>query len=338
MLDYPGIKVREREVIEMAFIEVDHVGKTYQIMKNQPGMLGAVKSLFHREYAPLEAVRDVSFSIERGEIVGYIGPNGAGKSTTLKMLSGVLTPTSGEIRVGRLVPYKNRKLNAKSIGVVFGQRSQLYWDLPIRDTFDLHEKLYEIPKDVYEHNKSLYVEMLGLEQLMDQPTRQLSLGQKMKANLALAMLHNPDVLYLDEPTIGLDVKTKHILQEGIRSMNAERGVTVLLTSHDMSDIEATCDRLIMIDKGRIRFDGILDDFKDEYGKVYYVTLYFSNNRPIWHEMSCFSLAEETVDTFTVRTDKTIPLKTAFLALIDAYSPDNVSVKEQSIEDIVSNLM
>ncbi|MDR2135646.1 MAG: ATP-binding cassette domain-containing protein, partial [Treponema sp.] len=239
----------------MAFIEVDCVSKSYRIVKNRPGILGSVASLFHREYNIKNAVDNISFSIGQGEIVGYIGPNGAGKSTTIKMLSGVLIPDSGEIRVGGIVPYRERKKNAMRIGVVFGQRSQLYWDLPISDTFGLFRRLYEIPDDVYEHNKRLYVELLGMEDFIEQPVRQLSLGQKMKANLALAMLHNPDVLYLDEPTIGLDVMSKQVLRQSIAALNREKNTTIILTTHDMNDIEAVCKRLILIDKGRKLFDG-----------------------------------------------------------------------------------
>ena len=205
--------------------------------------------LFHREYIVKHAVKNISFEIEQGEVVGYIGPNGAGKSTTIKMLSGILIPSSGTVSVGGMIPYENRKENAKRIGVVFGQRSQLYWDLPISDTFDLYENLYDVPKKVFSENCEYYTELFDMKDFINQPVRQLSLGQKMKANIALALLHNPDVLYLDEPTIGLDVTSKRVLREAKQIINKERGTTVILTTHDMDDIEAVCKRLIMIDKG-----------------------------------------------------------------------------------------
>lgn len=196
----------------MAFIDVEHVSKSFKIPKMQSGLAGAVKSLFHREYEIREAVKDVSFTIDAGEIVGYIGPNGAGKSTTIKMLSGVLQPDDGKITVDGLVPFEKRKDNARKIGVVFGQRSQLYWDLPVIDTFEIYQQLYSIPAETYTRNCAFFTELLEMKEFMHQPARQLSLGQKMKANLALAMLHDPKVLYLDEPTIGLDVLTKRRLR------------------------------------------------------------------------------------------------------------------------------
>jgi ABC-2 type transport system ATP-binding protein len=322
----------------LALIEVNNVSKTYLIAKNQPGLWGTFKSLFSREYLPREAVRDISFAIERGELVGYIGPNGAGKSTTIKMMAGVLYPTAGSITVGGLIPYKERKRNAKTIGVVFGQRSQLYWDLPIRDTFELHQKLYNIPEELYRKNCSLYIDMFELSDVMEQPARQLSLGQKMKANLALAMLHNPDVLYLDEPTIGLDVNSKRILQEGIRHVNHERNITVILTSHDMSDIETVCSRLMVIDKGTIRFDGSLASFKKRYDTEYWVTLSFGrsyeNQRTEWQPDARFTLIDKKEDEWIVRVDKGISIKSAFTTLINLYNPENIAVKEQSIEDII----
>ena len=242
----------------MSFIEVRDLCKDYRIAQTEKGFAGAVKSLFHREYRVKSAVRDVSFSIERGEIVGYIGPNGAGKSTTIKMLSGVLIPTSGTVSVGGIVPYKDRKENAKHIGVVFGQRSQLYWDLPISDTFDLYESLYDTPRDVFRKNCAFYTELLGMGEFIDQPVRQLSLGQKMKANVAIALLHDPDVLYLDEPTIGMDVVVKERIRAFLKELNRAYGTTILLTTHDMTDIEKVCARAIMINKGKKLFDGTLE--------------------------------------------------------------------------------
>jgi ABC-2 type transport system ATP-binding protein len=319
----------------MRFIEVDHVSKNFRIFKNRAGVLGGVISLFHREYTLKKAVEDVSFSLEKGEIAGYIGPNGAGKSTTIKMLSGVLVPDAGMITVGGIVPYKDRKRNTRHIGVVFGQRSQLYWDLPVSDTFELYQKLYEIPHAVYERNKNLYIELLGMAEFIEQPVRQLSLGQKMKANLALAMLHDPDVLYLDEPTIGLDVMSKQALRQSIITLNKEKNTTIILTTHDMDDIEAVCKRLILIDKGRKLFDGSLTDFKERYEDGFMVRM--ECMVPQWIPESGFILHNTKDAVWTVKVAKHIRPKDALTMLINRYDPEHISVHEQDIEDIVQKI-
>ncbi|MDR1325528.1 MAG: ATP-binding cassette domain-containing protein [Treponema sp.] len=320
----------------MSFIKVDHVSKNFKIVKSRPGVLGGIVSLFHREYTLKKAVEDISFSLEQGEISGYIGPNGAGKSTTIKMLSGVLTPDAGTISVGGVIPYKERKRNAKHIGVVFGQRSQLYWDLPISDTFELYQKLYEIPNAVYTRNKKLYIEILDMAGFMEQPVRQLSLGQKMKANLALAMLHDPHVLYLDEPTIGLDVVSKQALRQSIITLNSEKNTTIILTTHDMDDIEAVCKRLILIDKGRKLFDGSLADFKERYEDGFMVRMEFSSV-PQWAAEPGFTLHNTKDAVWTVKVAKHIRPKDALTMLINRYDPEDISVHEQDIEDIVQKI-
>ncbi|MFT4081814.1 MAG: ATP-binding cassette domain-containing protein [Nocardioides sp.] len=213
---------------------------------------------FHRRTEVVSAVRDLSFDIARGEMVGYIGPNGAGKSTTIKMLTGILVPTRGLVRVAGLEPSRHRRVLARRVGVVFGQRTSLWWDLPLRDSFDLLRRMYEIPAARFAGNLAEYVELLDLGDLLDTPVRQLSLGQRMRGDIAAALLHDPEVLYLDEPTIGLDVISKGRLREFLRALNAERGTTLLLTTHDLQDIEALCDRVIVIDHGTSVFDGGLD--------------------------------------------------------------------------------
>ena len=320
----------------MPFIEVNNVSKNFKIFKNRPGILGSFVSLFHREYTVKKAVEDISFTLEQGEITGYIGPNGAGKSTTIKMLSGVLIPDAGEIIVGGLVPYKERKKNARRIGVVFGQRSQLYWDLPISDTFSLYQKLYEIPDEVYERNRKLYVELLDMGGFMEQPVRQLSLGQKMKANLALAMLHDPDVLYLDEPTIGLDVMSKNVLRQSVQALNREKNTTVILTTHDMNDIEAVCKRLILIDQGHKLFDGSLDDFKERYEDGFMIKMEFAET-PAWVPEPGFTLRNSENNTWNVKVEKRIRSRDALMALISRYNPENITVREEDIEDIIQRL-
>jgi ABC-2 type transport system ATP-binding protein len=246
-------------------IRASDLTKTYRVVKRRPGFFGGLKTLFSAEHQEIRAVDSISFEIERGELVGYLGPNGAGKSTTIKMLTGVLHPTDGEVVVDGLVPYKERGRNAKKIGVVFGQREQLMWDLPARDTYQLLRRMYSISTDRYEANLALFTELLELQDLLDIPVRQLSLGQRMRCELVVPMLHDPEVLYLDEPTIGLDVVAKHRIREFILQMNRERGTTVLLTTHDLSDIERLCRRVMIIDKGRIMYDGPLSEIRSRYG-------------------------------------------------------------------------
>lgn len=224
-----------------------------------------VRGLFAPEYDLLTAVDNVSFQIASGEVVGYVGPNGAGKSTTIKMLVGILVPTRGHATVGGIVPHRNRVQNARNLGVVFGQRTQLWWDIPVSDTFDVLRHMYRIPKEDYERAIGRFADILAIDEFMDVAVRQLSLGQRMRADFCAAMLHDPDYVFLDEPTIGLDVVAKEHIREFIREIN-RRGKTVILTTHDMGDIEKLCERVIVIDKGKIMFDGRLADLKARFAK------------------------------------------------------------------------
>lgn len=318
----------------MSYIEVNDLCKEYRVAKTGKGIGGAIKSLFHREYTLKEAVRHVNFSVEKGEIVGYIGPNGAGKSTTLKMLSGILIPTSGTVQVGGIVPYERRRENAKRIGVVFGQRSQLYWDLPVSDTFDLYESLYDIPHETFRKNCDLFTELLDMGGFLDQPVRQLSLGQKMKANIAVALLHDPAVLYLDEPTIGLDVVSKKVLRQAIKAINREKGTTVMLTTHDMDDIEAVCNRLIMINEGVKLFDGTLESFRNQYEREIVIRLEFEGNAPTWQDMEGLSFSKRDENALEVKLLDRSTVKASITRLLDTFEPQNIFVREPDIEDIV----
>ena len=318
----------------MSYIEVNDLCKEYRVAKTGKGIGGAIKSLFHREYTVKEAVRHVNFSVEKGEIVGYIGPNGAGKSTTLKMLSGILIPTSGTVQVGGIVPYERRRENAKRIGVVFGQRSQLYWDLPVSDTFDLYESLYDIPHETFRKNCELFTELLDMGGFLDQPVRQLSLGQKMKANIAVALLHDPAVLYLDEPTIGLDVVSKKVLRQAIKAINREKGTTVMLTTHDMDDIEAVCNRLIMINEGVKLFDGTLESFRNQYEREIVIRLEFEDSAPAWEDMEGLTLANRDGNALQVKLLDRGAVKAAITRLPETFEPQNIFVREPDIEDIV----
>lgn len=242
-------------------ITMEHVHKSYRIAKRNAGFGEAWKSFFHRKYETIHALNDVSFTIRDGEMVGYIGPNGAGKSSTIKILSGILTPDDGTVLVDGRVPYKNRIQHVSRIGVVFGQRSQLWWDVPVIDSFELLKDIYRIPDSQYKENLEELTELLNLGELVRSPARQLSLGQRMRCEIAASLLHQPRILFLDEPTIGLDAVSKLAVRDFILKQNRIHGTTVLLTTHDMQDIEALASRIILIGKGRILMDGSLEDIK-----------------------------------------------------------------------------
>lgn len=245
-------------------IHVENLTKTFRVAKRGHGLAAAVRSFVAPRFETVTALDGVSFRIDAGEIVGYIGPNGAGKSTTVKVLSGILTPDSGHCEIDGLVPWKNRVRHVAKIGVVFGQRSQLWWDTPVIDSFELLRDIYRVPQETYLRSKDRLVEALELGPLLTTPVRQLSLGQRMKCELAAAMLHEPRLLFLDEPTIGLDATARLAIREFIRQINRERGVTILLTTHDTHDIEALCDRVMLIGKGHILYDGSFAALKVRY--------------------------------------------------------------------------
>ena len=240
-------------------IIVENLVKSFHIVERRPGVWGAVRSVIHRRHRTASALNGISFTIQPGELVGYIGPNGAGKSTTVKVLSGILVPDSGRCEILGRVPWKERIAHVRDIGVVFGQRTQLWWDLPVIESFDLLRDIYRIPQSDYIRSRDELIALLGLDALLDIPVRQLSLGQRMGCDLAAALLHSPPLLFLDEPTIGLDAVSKLGVRDFVRRLNGERGVTVILTTHDMDDIEALCSRVMVIGQGRILSDGTLKD-------------------------------------------------------------------------------
>ena len=250
----------------MAIIEVKNLTKVYKIIQKDHGVIGYIKNLLHPKYKNQTAVNNISFNINEGELVGYIGENGAGKSTTIKMLTGLLTPTSGNITVNGIVPNEKRIENNKQIGAVFGQKTQLWWDLPVIESFRLIKKMYDIPEREYRKNLKRFVKILELDDLLEKQVKNLSLGQKMRCEIAATFLHNPKVVYLDEPTIGLDILVKENIRKFIKDINKEKNTTVVLTTHDLNDIEEVCDRIILIDKGNIIYDGDKEKFKDKYGK------------------------------------------------------------------------
>ncbi len=245
----------------MSQIVVEDLVKTFRIAERSPGVWGAVRGLARRRYRTVTALSGVSFSLEEGELLGYIGPNGAGKSTTVKILSGILVPDSGRVQVLGRTPWRQRVETVRQIGVVFGQRTQLWWDLPVIESFELLRDIYRVPQTDYRRVRDEMVDLLDLSGLLDTPVRQLSLGQRMRCDLAAALLHGPRILYLDEPTIGLDAVSKLAVRDFVRRLNGERGVTVILTTHDMDDIEALCSRVLMIHEGDVLIDGTLDDLR-----------------------------------------------------------------------------
>lgn len=312
----------------MSLIDVHELGREFVIRKRAGGM--------RRTRAVVEAVRDLTFSVEAGEMVGYIGPNGAGKSTTIKMLTGILVPTSGRLRVDGLEPSRQRTELARRIGVVFGQRTTLWWDLPLRDSFELLARIYRIPADRFRRNLTEYVDLLDLGDLLDTPVRQLSLGQRMRGDITAALLHDPAILYLDEPTIGLDVISKGRLREFLRTLNAERGTTLLLTTHDLADIEALCDRVIVIDHGTSVFDGPLASLRSRGGATRTLVVDLVDEAPA---MSVPGAAVRRVDG--PRQWLTFPAQASAAPLVAAiaarYDVADLSIHEPDIEDVIRDL-
>ncbi|AMA68529.1 TPA: ATP-binding cassette domain-containing protein [Streptococcus pyogenes] len=251
----------------MVMIEVSHLQKNFSKTIKEPGLKGALKSFVHPQREIFEAVKDLSFEVPKGQILGFIGANGAGKSTTIKMLTGILKPTSGYCRINGKIPQDNRQDYVKDIGVVFGQRTQLWWDLALQETYAVLKEIYDVPEKDFRKRMDFLNEVLELNEFIKDPVRTLSLGQRMRADIAASLLHNPKVLFLDEPTIGLDVSVKDNIRRAITQINQEEETTILLTTHDLSDIEQLCDRIIMIDKGQEIFDGTVTQLKQTFGKM-----------------------------------------------------------------------
>lgn len=320
----------------MSFIKVEHISKTFKVAKRKNGVKDAIKSFFKRDYKIVEAIKDVSFSIEEGEIIGYIGPNGAGKSTTIKILSGILTPDGGEVTVDGVVPWKDRSRYVKNIGVVFGQRSQLWWDIPSHDTFDLLKDIYGLDEEEYLKTKEELIRALNLEDIINVPVRQLSLGQRMRCEIAASLLHNPKILFLDEPTIGLDAVSKQILRDFIKKLNKEKKVTVILTTHDMSDIEALAKRIVLIGKGQVLYDGSLKKLKDKFGTRKYLNITTKEDINIKHKGVIKQ--EKTIDGYNFVIDSKIITISDFLNMISKkIIIDDVEIDNENIDNIIVNL-
>ena len=321
----------------MAQIELSHVSKEYLVAKKEKALRGVVRNLFFAEKRKISAVRDISFSIERGEIVGYIGPNGAGKSTTLKMMCGIMMPTGGEIRVNGISPQQERKKVVQNLGVVFGQRTQLYWDLRLGETFELLKRIYRVPDDKYRERLGELVKILEMDGFLDIPVRQLSLGQRMRGEMAAAMLHSPEILFLDEPTIGLDIDAKKAVRQFILDINRRMGVTVILTSHDLEDVYRLCSRMIVINYGTIVRDGPMEEIIRDMADYRVMKLVVSEGKA--------QLETKKVTLVSVNGERMVchfnhhryTASEVIKELSEELSIVDLSVEEPDIEDAVSRL-
>lgn len=321
----------------MSFIEVKNISKTFKVPVRNAGLKETMKSFFHRKYNYVHAVKDISFNIEQGEIVGYIGPNGAGKSTTIKILSGILTPDTGTASIDGMIPWTNRTKYVKNIGVVFGQRSQLWWDIPAEDTFDLLCEMYKLDKNEYQKTKEELVEKLNLKEIIKMPVRQLSLGQRMRCEIAASLLHKPKILFLDEPTIGLDAVSKKVVRDFIKKINQEQNVTVILTTHDMSDIEALAKRIILIGKGKVLYDGSLTKLKRKYDTESFVTISTKSKLPNLKKKGIISKTKVPDGYKFVIDTKVIDISSFLNYLSDKINIDDVEIDKQNVDDIIIKL-
>ena len=302
-------------------IEVNNVKRYYKVAQRKEGIENSLKHLLRREYVVKKAVDDISFTIKKGEIVGFIGPNGAGKSTTIKMLSGILYPDDGNVIIDGFVPYKQRKQYVKNIGVVFGQKSQLNWDLPLIESFELMRYIYKIPKDLYEENLQLFTRLLDMEDFINQPVRQLSLGQRMRGDIVAALLHSPEIVFFDEPTIGLDVVAKEKIRNFIKYMNETRQTTIIFTTHDMQDIEKVCQRLIIIDSGKKVYDGSIQEIKDKYASIKNIELLMEDGSK---EVRTFDTSEQ-------------PMNQIMSTIFADSQVKDISICEPDIDEIIRDI-
>ena len=320
----------------MSFIEVKQINKTFKVPIKSEGKFGALKSFFNRKYRYIKAIDNISFSIKKGEIVGYIGPNGAGKSTTIKILSGILVPDSGKVKIKNMTPWKDRKNYVSNIGVVFGQRSQLWWDIPAIDSFNLLKDIYKLDDKEYEETLNELIDLLNLKDIINMPVRQLSLGNRMKCEIAASLIHKPEILFLDEPTIGLDAVSKKIVREFIKKINKKRNVTVILTTHDMADIEALAKRIILIGKGKVLYDGTLSKLKKKYDYLRKIKVITNdkikiNKEYIIEQKSIDNGIEFIIDIRKVEINEFIKLISSKISIID------IDIDSGNIDELIVKL-
>jgi ABC-2 type transport system ATP-binding protein len=321
----------------MPIIRVRDLVKEFRTPKRQPGLGGSVRTLFTREQKIVRAVDGVSFDLEEGELVGYLGRNGAGKSTTVKLLTGILHPTSGEIDIAGLVPWREREKNAMNIGVVFGQRSQLWWDLPLIESFELIKAMYRMDRASYERNLARFTELLDMGPFLNTPVRQLSLGQRMRGDLAAAMLYEPRILYLDEPTVGLDVVAKERIRTFVAETNGSDGTTVILTTHDMRDIERLCQRVILIDEGKVLFDGAVSALIARYAPGRVLVLHLADAARV-AELSRTELVKREGPQVWLRFDPVVTPVAQLIAEATArYEVVDIAIEEPDLEQVVRQI-
>jgi ABC-2 type transport system ATP-binding protein len=331
----------------MSLIHIENLSKHFYILNRREGLGGAFRDLFSGDYRTVEAVKGISFDIEPGEIVGYIGPNGAGKSTTIKMMTGILKPTSGTIEVNGLAPYDNRIRQAQIMGVVFGQRTQLWWDLPVIESFRILKEIYKVDDKTFDHHMSMFNDLVGLNALYSQQVRTLSLGQRMLCDITASFLHNPQIVFLDEPTIGLDISVKAKIRSVIKELNRERNTTIILTTHDLGDVEALCQRIIIIDKGKILYDGDIKKVNALFGAYRTLKLQINDFNESTVQLLTGKLGERfgLQNEFTVTeteeywTDVTIdqaktPLSDVLGFIMGNFPVEDVRILEISMENVV----
>ena len=321
----------------MSFIEVKNISKEFKVNKRSAGIPGMIANMFVPKYEIKKAVNNLSFNIEKGEMVGFIGPNGAGKSSTIKMLSGILCPDKGTISVNGYIPYKQRKAYVRNIGVVFGQKSQLQWDLPVIDSFELLRAIYRIPHDKYKRNLERFTDMLDMKGFINQPVRQLSLGQRMRSDIVASLLHSPDIVFFDEPTIGVDVIGKETIRSFIRQLNEEDKVTMIFTTHDMQDIEQTCNRIIIIDKGSLMYDGSLHDIRSKYGTARRLIAEFNEETKV-SPIENVDIGEMKDRKISFSFDNNIvDVNKLMHEILDNYNVRDITVAEPEIESIIQKM-
>lgn len=319
----------------MPQILVQDLAKTYRVAEREPGVLGALRGLVRRRTRTVQALKNVSFSLEQGELLGFIGPNGAGKSTTIKILSGILRPDGGRVEVNGLVPHADRVAHVGRIGVVFGQRTQLWWDLPVIDGFDLLRDIYRVDPVRYARTRDELVALLRLDKLLDQPVRQLSLGQRMRAEIAAAMLHEPSILFLDEPTIGLDAPSKLAVREFVKRLNRERGVTVLLTTHDMHDIEALAERVIVIGHGQVLADSPFEALRADVLRERRLFIDFAGEAPLI-DLPGVEVRSRDGRSLELAFDPASTSAPMLIAAITAdHAVEDIHVEQPAIEEVIA---
>jgi ABC-2 type transport system ATP-binding protein len=319
----------------MPIIEVKGLTKDYRVVQKSPGLGGALRSLFRRRYKEVHAVADVSFSIEPGEMVAFLGPNGAGKTTTLKMLSGLIYPTAGTARVLGFVPWDRPDAFRRRFSLIMGQKNQLWWDLPAGDSFQLHREIYSLPAAAFNRTLGELTELFGVQQLTRQPVRELSLGERMKMELIAALLHEPQLLLLDEPTIGLDVVAQVAIQHCLREYNATRGVTMLLTSHYMRDVEALCPRVLVIAHGRVIYDGALAGITERFGRSKLVRLHFAGEE-VPADLGAFGEFTASGPVAELKVERTRVAET-LAAILDRYTVVDMSVQDPPLDQVIARV-